>query len=106
MGDRIAKTEKYTPQQKEAITPLIYFFCLSISFKWIDEAQILIASIDRRKVQVHGQLDVGCRHFRRLLHRFFRFIAKDDAPMQVDICNTWNSTDVSVVNGRYKSLSL
>ena len=52
-----------------------------------------------------GQLGVGCHHFRRLLRRFFRFIAKDHA-MQVDVRNTWNSTDVSVANGRYKSPSV
>ena len=31
------------------------------------------------KCRFTGQLGVGCRHFRRLLRRFFRFIAKDHA---------------------------
>ena len=45
-------------------------------FKRVDGYQIFTAKIDRRKVQVHGQLDVGCRHFRWLLRRVFRFVAK------------------------------
>ena len=45
-------------------------------FKRVDGYQIFTANIDRRKVQVHGQLDVGCRHFRWLLRRVFRFVAK------------------------------
>ena len=48
-------------------------------FKRVDGYQIFTAKIDRRKVQVHGQLDVYRRLFRRLLRRFFRFIAKDHA---------------------------
>ena len=31
------------------------------------------------KCRFTGQLGVGCRHFRRLLRRFFRFLAKDHA---------------------------
>ena len=54
-------------------------FAFQVPLKWIDEAQIITATIDRRKVQVHGQLDVYRRLFRRLLRRFFRFIAKDHA---------------------------
>ena len=52
------------------------FFAFQVPLKWIDEAQIITATIDRKKVQVHGQLDVGCRHFRWLLRRVFRFVAK------------------------------